>query len=73
VIRRKLTLAYRRQQEAVSLLCGRRTVKCGVPSSFLLDRNLFADFLLHQGDLEHPFAEVFLGSGREKQPIRAAL
>jgi hypothetical protein len=27
VIRRKLTLAYRRQQEAVSLLCGRRTVK----------------------------------------------
>jgi len=47
--------------------------KCGVPSSFLLDRNLFADFLLRQGDLEHPFAEVFLGSGREKQPIRAAL
>jgi len=27
VTRRKLTLAYRRQQEAVSLLCGRRTVK----------------------------------------------
>jgi len=73
VIRRKLTLAYRRQQEAVSLLCGRRTVKMPRAQAALLDRNLFADFLLRQGDLEHPFAEVFLGSGREKQPIRAAL
>jgi hypothetical protein len=50
-----------------------RTVKMRRAKRFLLDRNLFADFLLRQGDLEHPFAEVFLGSGREKQPIRAPL